>query len=225
MQTLIDKLTRRRRDRSRTALERYEKLVEALADARELDVDETDRILTAANKSPDDLRAAAELILKRREWAAELPKRVTLQAELKKLEEEQAAGVEAVRVAKERSQAIWERTNERRTQIQGQLSRIDEAERQLRETSPANRQGADILQQVVPAVLRLEEIERELEKNRGWLRQSEQQPDTDQKEKRDLIARYKARIGELEQEKSRLTQRVEPAQKQAGELFEKSLVS
>jgi len=228
LQDLLNRLAGRREERANRQRQAYAELIAAISDGKEPKVDELERILDEAGKTPAQLRTDLQTFLDRRKWAAEIEGEAMWQAELQELDRRQAEADQLLAETRERCYAEGLAVREARQRVESKLARIHHARIQLHNSSPDdNRQTRmELARQTGPVVSRLEAIERELREARAHFeahssakQKGHAAPNID-----DAIGAARVRVERLEKEKAAAAERLESVRRESETLSAAALV-
>ena len=132
--TLFDSISHKQKQRLNARVANYRSLVKQVADGKDPDADEVDRVLTDNDKTVDDLRTAVELLLKRRELRRALDQKPKLAKERKQIEQQLEKANQQLELAETRHTEITDPLYVRLEEIRLAKTEADRALQELERT-------------------------------------------------------------------------------------------
>lgn len=171
--TLLEKITKKQKDRFRERQDEFRQLVHAVADEREPDADRVEEILQASQKTIEDLQKAVEVLRQRREVRARLDTIPTLEAERTKLIKQISAADRALEEAEQKHAITTGPLHARVQQIRDAVRDAANDRKTLIETCTNQtlvQQLVDVTARRAAAGNRQYEMQKQANDYRGWAR-------------------------------------------------------
>ena len=131
---LFAKIAGRHQERQQARKADFKALVKAVAEEREPDPEEVERILAESNKTLEDLQRAVELYMKRRALKATVDQKAKLEKDRKQIEKQIDQASNALTAAEKKYKEVTDPLLGQRDYIRDQMLEIDRAKAELERT-------------------------------------------------------------------------------------------
>lgn len=188
--TLLEKITKKQKDRYRERQDAFRELVHSVADEREPDADRVEQILFASHKTVEDLQKAVEVLRQRREVRARLDTIPALEAERAKLIKQISAADRALEEAEQKHTITTGPLHARVQQIRDAIRDAAQDRQQMIETCTNQtlvQQLADVTARRAAAGNRRYEMQKQANDYTGWAKS----------DRRELVGASEFRAAEL----------------------------
>jgi hypothetical protein len=230
-QDVFARLERRASEQEAENQSLYLALVVSIADGPAPEVAEVERVLRAAEKTSDQLRAAVGLLEQRRQWASMASERDDLLNQLQSLEREREANQQEFAETRAAQTARDEAAIVEIWQLQQRVQRAAEARVKLLKSSPAWKEAEQLRQSVGLQRLQLQQINKELQKARAELRTRQKRQELGafgsknaERDNAERVKQCESEVLNLERQKGQLEEELRGVDQEAERFESKALV-
>lgn len=175
--SLLEKITRRQKERRITKWSDYRRLVASICDGKEPDADSIATILADNEMTRDDLRHDVQLLARRRKMRTDMDAIVPLEGEAKKLAKQIEDAEQAFAVATAKHEESMSPLFIRRNEIAAVRKRANQARMDLRQTCEDRELVAEYdegIEQLNEAQHDLARLDEEITKRKSWASQDKE---------------------------------------------------